>query len=368
MATKTLMKGNEAIVKGAIAAGCRGFFGYPITPQNEIPEYMSSLMPKAGGVFVQAESEVASINMVYGAACTGTRVMTTSSSPGISLMQEGISYIAGAELPAVIVNVQRGGPGLGNIAVGQADYFQAVKGGGHGDYKLLTLAPWSVSECYHLTALAFDLADKYRNPVMVLADAILGQMIETIEVPDKIETYIPPKPWATTGRKNRDKNIINSLWIVPQVLEELNLKLQAKYALMIEHEVRYDEYKVEDADLVLVAYGTTSRLCKTVVDMARKEGLNVGLFRPISLFPFPSIPLEGLAERGKKLLVVEMSHGQMVEDVRLSVNGKTSVGFYGRSGGMVPTPSEILNQVRDTLNGGSSCSCCCRTRSEEVSR
>jgi len=347
MATKkVLMKGNEAIVRGAIAAGCRGFFGYPITPQNEIPEYMAALMPKAGGVFLQAESEVASINMVLGAASTGARVMTSSSSPGISLMQEGISYIAACELPAVIVNIQRGGPGLGNIAPGQADYFQAVKGGGHGDYKLLTLAPWSVSECFYLTGLAFDLADRYRNPAMVLADAIIGQMIEPIQAPEKLETNVPPKPWATTGRRGRPKNVVNSLWIVPEEMEKVNQRMQAKYALACEREVRFEDLSTEDADLVLVAYGATARICKTAVDLARSEGLAVGLFRPISLFPFPAIQIEELAERGKRLLVVEMSHGQMVEDVRLAVNGKTEVEFYGRSGGMVPTPNEVLDGIR----------------------
>ena len=346
MTTKTLMKGNEAIVRGAIAAGCRAFFGYPITPQNEIPEYMSSLMPRAGGVFLQAESEVAAINMVYGASSTGARVMTSSSSPGISLKQEGISYIAASELPAVIVNIQRGGPGLGNIAPGQSDYFQMVKGGGHGDYKLLILAPWSVPECYFLTALAFDLADKYRNPAAILADAIIGQMIEPVEVPERIETHVPPKPWATTGRKGRGKNIINSLWIVPKDLEELNLRMQAKYALATEQEVRYDAMNTDDADLVLIAYGATARICKTSVDLARSEGLAVGLFRPISLFPFPVLQIEELAERRKRLMVVEMSHGQMVEDVRLAVNGRTEVSFYGRSGGIVPNPTEILDQIK----------------------
>lgn len=371
MSTKTLMKGNEAIVRGAIAGGCRGFFGYPITPQNEIPEYMSQLLPEVGGVFLQAESEVSSINMVYGAASTGARVMTTSSSPGISLMQEGISYIATAELPAVLVNVQRGGPGLGNIAPGQADYFQTVKGGGHGDYKLLTLAPWSITECYHLTALAFDLADKYRNPVMILADAIIGQMIEQIEIPEKIETHQVPKPWATTGRNGRGKkNVVNSLYIVPKDLEEVNLRLQAKYALMAEQEVLFDVMQTEDAELVLVAYGATARICKTAIDLAREEGIKAGLFRPISLFPFPSKELEKMAEQGKKFLVVEMSHGQMLEDVKLSVNGKSKVSFYGRSGGIVPNPLEILEQIKNLTDksNGSCCCCCSKTRKSEVSK
>lgn len=349
MATKTLMKGNEAIVRGAIAAGCRGFFGYPITPQNEVPEYMAKLMPKVGGAFVQAESEVAAINMVYGAVSTGVRAMTSSSSPGVSLKQEGISYIAACELPAVIVNVQRGGPGLGNTAPGQADYFQTVKGGGHGDYKLLTLAPWSVEECFYMTALAFDLADKYRNPAMVLTDAIVGQMIESVSLPDTVETNIPEKPWATNGRKGRKNNFINSLWINTNVLEDLNRRIQAKYALAAKQEVRFAEIMTDDADLVLVAYGSTARICKTAVDMARKEGLKVGLFRPITLFPFPSIQLDDLAEEGKQLMVVEMSHGQMVEDVRLAVNGKTKVGFYGRSGGNVPSPTEILDQIKSVF-------------------
>lgn len=367
MAKKVLMKGNEAIVRGAIAAGCRGFFGYPITPQNEVPEYMSALMPGVGGVFLQAESEVAAINMVYGAASTGARVMTSSSSPGISLKQEGISYIAACELPAVIVNVQRGGPGLGNIAPGQADYFQTVKGGGHGDYKLLTLAPWSVSECYFLIALAFDLADRYRNPVMILTDAIVGQMIEPVELPDKLEIDAPIKPWATTGAKGRKKNIINSLWIRPEDLEELNLRIQAKYALATDREVRYEEICVDDdADLVLVAYGASARICRTAVDLARSEGMSVGLFRPITLFPFPTVRLEQLAERGKRFMVVEMSHGQMVEDVRLAVNGKTDVTFYGRSGGVVFTPTEILDQIRHAYGRAAGISHYKRERRTEV--
>lgn len=344
---KRLMKGNEAIVKGAIAAGCRGFFGYPITPQNEVPEYMSAMMPKVGGVFIQAESEIAAINMVYGAASTGARVMTSSSSPGISLKQEGISYIAASELPCVIVNVQRGGPGLGNIAPGQADYFQAVKGGGHGDYKLIVLAPWSVPECFFLTALAFDLADEYRNPVMILADAITGQMIEPVDVPETLATKIPEKPWATRGRHGRDhKNIVNSLWIKPEVLEDLNLRMQSKYARVQSKEIRCQEFNTEDAELVMVAYGSSARICRSAMDMARSEGMPVGLFRPITLFPFPTPQIRALAEQGKRLLTIEMSHGQMVEDVRLAVEGRTEVQFYGRSGGAVFTPDEILDQIR----------------------
>ena len=344
MQKRILMKGNEAIVRGAIAGGCRGFFGYPITPQNEVPEYMSKLMPEAGGVFVQAESEVAAINMVYGAAAAGVRAMTSSSSPGISLKQEGISYIAGAELPCVIVNVQRGGPGLGNIAASQSDYFQSVKGGGHGDYRTITLAPWSVLECYTFTAEAFDIADTYRNPCLVLLDAIVGQMIEPIEIPDWRPKTIP-KPWATTGASGREKNIINSLYIVPRDLEEVNSRIQARYAHAAEHLTRAHEFLAEDADVVLVAYGCAARICKTVVDQARALGMKTGLLRPITLYPFPSGRIAALAARGARFLVVELNNGQMIEDVRLAVEGKSEVRFYGRSGGVIPTPTEILEQV-----------------------
>lgn len=343
------MKGNEALVRGAIAAQCRAFFGYPITPQNEVPEYMSRYMPEAGGVFLQAESEVAAINMVYGAASAGVRAMTSSSSPGISLKMEGISYLAGAQLPCVVANVQRGGPGLGNIAASQADYFQAVKGGGHGDYKMLTVAPWSVSEMFEHAVLAFDLADRYRNPAMILSDAIVGQMLEPIEIPESVEVDIPPKPWATTGASGRRRNYITSLYIVPEDLERINLEIQAKYAEACRREVRFQEFDVEDADIVLVAYGSIARICRTSMSMARKKGMKVGLFRPITLFPFPSNRLAELALAGKKFLVVEMSAGQMVEDVRLAVNGSAQVDFYGRLGGIVPNPIEILEQVEQTL-------------------
>ena len=346
MAARKLIKGNVAICHGAIAARCDAFFGYPITPQNEVPEYMSWMMPEAGAVFVQAESEVAAINMVYGAACAGKRAMTSSSSPGVSLKQEGISYIASCELPCVIVNVQRGGPGLGNTLPGQADYFQTVKGGGHGDYKLITLAPWSVQETYEFVPLAFDLADKYRNPVMILMDAIVGQMIETVDMHGDFEVCEYPKTWATNGARGRAHNIINSLWIDPDVMEGLNLRLQAKYAAAEQHEVRYSEYRADDAELLLVAYGSPARICKTVVDRARDEGMKVGLMRPITLFPYPTTAIADQAARGKRFLVVEMSHGQMVEDVKLAVNGAADVAFHGRSGGAVPTPTEILNQVR----------------------
>lgn len=346
MSAKKLLKGNVAICHGAIAAKCDAFFGYPITPQNEIPETMSDMMPANGGVFLQAESEVSAISMVYGAASAGKRAMTSSSSPGISLKQEGLSYIAACELPCVVVNVQRGGPGLGTILPGQADYFQAVKGGGHGDYRLLVLAPWSVQECYDFVPLAFDLADRYQNPVMILMDAIIGQMLEQCELHDRFPAADYPKTWATNGARGRAHNIVNSLWIDPEVLENLNLRLQAKYAAAQLHETRVKEYETEDAELIIVAYGCSARICRTVVDMARDEGLPVGLLRPITLFPFPTSRIAKHAQNGKRFLTVEMSLGQMVEDVRLAVNGMADVAFYGRAGGVVPTPTEILDAVR----------------------
>ena len=346
MATRKLIKGNVAICHGAIAAGCDAFFGYPITPQNEIPEKMSELMPEHGRVFLQAESEVAAINMVYGAACAGKRAMTSSSSPGISLKMEGLSYIAACELPCVVVNVQRGGPGLGNTLPGQADYFQAVKGGGHGDYRLLTIAPWSVQECYEFMPVAFDLADRYRNPAMVLMDAIIGQMLEPVDLHGSFEIHDYPKPWATNGARGRAHNIINSLWIDVEVMEGLNQRIQAKYADAALHEVRCHEYRTDDAELVLVAYGSTARICRTVVDLARDEGMSVGLLRPITLYPFPNPQIAGHAAKGRRFLAVEMSAGQMVEDVQLAVNGAAEVRFYGRTGGAVPTPTEVLNEVR----------------------
>jgi 2-oxoglutarate/2-oxoacid ferredoxin oxidoreductase subunit alpha len=341
---KALMKGNEALVKGAIAGGCTAFFGYPITPQNEVPEYMSELLPKVGGAFLQAESEVAAINMIYGAAAAGVRAMTSSSSPGISLKQEGISYIAGAELPCVIANVQRGGPGLGNIAASQSDYFQSTRGGGHGDYRTLVLAPWNITECYTLAAEAFDIADEYRTPCLILLDAIIGQMIETIDVPEWKPKTIP-KPWATTGAKDRPGNVVNSLYINPPDLEEVNNRILARYERAAEEITRWQSIQTEDAELVLVAYGATARICRTVVDMTREKGLKVGMLRPITLYPFPTAAIAALAKEGKRFLVVEMSAGQMVEDVRLAVEGKSEVRFYGRTGGVVPTPPEILKQV-----------------------
>ena len=345
MANRKLMKGNEAICYGAVAAGADAFFGYPITPQNEIPELMSTLMPANDAVFLQAESEVSAINMIYGAASAGKRAMTSSSSPGISLKQEGISYIAAAELPCVIVNVQRGGPGLGNTQAGQADYFQTVKGGGHGDYKILTLAPWSAQECYEFMPLAFDLADQYRGPVAILMDAIIGQMLEAVDLHGDFSSIDRSKTWAVTGTRGRTHNVVNSLWIDVNVMEELNIRLQARYRTAERDEVRYAEYQTDDADLVLVAYGCPARVCRTVVDQARLQGLKVGLLRPITLYPFPINRIAKIAQSGSRFLVVEMSCGQMVEDVKLAVNGAADVLFYGRTGGVVPTPTEIFNQV-----------------------
>lgn len=346
---KTLMKGNEALAEAAIRAGCKAFFGYPITPQNEIPAYMSYHLPLRGGVYLQAESEVSAINMVYGAAGTGTRVMTSSSSPGISLKQEGISYIAAGELPCVIVNVVRCGPGLGGIHPGQGDYFQAVKGGGHGDYRLIVLAPGNVQEMADLTTLAFDLADKWRNPVMILSDGILGQMMEPVEFADHQEVSKMEKPWATTGAVGRQPNVINTLDIVPESLEKRNYELLAKYEKIKEEEIRWQEVGTEDADLILVAYGTSARVARSAMELARKEGLRVGLFRPISLFPFPEAQLGALAFPKREFLVVEMSAGQMLEDVRLAIEGRSPIHFINRLGGMVPTPEEVLAKIKDIL-------------------
>lgn len=345
------MKGNEAVAEAAIRAGCRYFFGYPITPQNEIPEYMARRLPEVGGVYLQAESEVASINMVYGAAGAGVRVMTSSSSPGISLMQEGISYLCGAQLPCVVVNMVRGGPGLGSIQPAQSDYFQATKGGGHGDYHLLVLAPASIQEAADLMIEAFDLAERYRNPVLVLGDGVLGQMMEPLSFPDASDGPVAPKPWATTGAAGREPNVINSLYIVAEDCEEHNLRLKEKYDRMVRDEVRYQEAGVDDAELVLVAYGTTARVCRTAMELARAEGLKVGLIRPISLFPFPYEPISHAADGKRKFLVVEMSMGQMVEDVQLGAAGRGEVSFYGRTGGVVPTPHEVLAEVRSAMRG-----------------
>ncbi|MFZ3064627.1 MAG: 3-methyl-2-oxobutanoate dehydrogenase subunit VorB [Nitrospirota bacterium] len=348
---KLLMKGNEALAEAAIRAGCKCYFGYPITPQNEIPEYMSKRMPEVGGVFVQAESEIAAINMVFGASAMGARAMTSSSSPGISLKQEGISYLAGAELPAVIVNIQRGGPGLGNISASQADYFQAVKGGGHGDYRLLVYAPASVQEMVDLTIKGFDMADKYRNPVMILADGVLGQMMEPFEFKEMEKIELPAKTWALTGSKGREPNLIRSLYLKNEgELEQRNYVLKKKYDAMRENEVMYESIFIDDADIILVAYGTSARVSKAAMNLLRKEGIKVGMIRPITLFPFPEEIISKTADRVKKFLVVEMSLGQMVEDVRLSVNGKAEVGFYGRTGGGIVNVEEVCENIRKMLS------------------
>lgn len=347
-----LMKGNEALAEAAFRAGMQAYFGYPITPQSEVMEYLTYHLPEHPGVVVlQAESEVAAINMVYGASGAGARVMISSSSPGISLMQEGISYMTSAELPALIVNVQRGGPGLGTIQPSQADYFQAVKGGGHGDYKLLVLAPASVQEMVDFVVEGFRLAEKYRNPAMILTDGALGQMMEKVLLPPPGVLPPTPAPWATTGKPaTRERNIITSLFIQPEKMEEINLRLQAKYKLMQEQEVRYECIGTDDADIILVAFGLTSRVCLKTLELARESGLKVGLVRPITLFPFPTTILQQLADRVEAFLVVEMNAGQMLEDVRLSVEGKKPVHFYGRMGGMIPTAEEVLTKLQSIVN------------------
>ena len=356
MAEKVLMKGNEAIAESAIRAGCTFFFGYPITPQTELAAYMAKRMPKVGGTYLQAESEVAAINMVYGAAGAGARVMTSSSSPGVSLKQEGISYIAGAELPCVIVNMVRGGPGLGSIQPAQSDYFQSTKGGGHGDYRMIVLAPSSVQESVDLMQLAFDLADRYRNPTLLLGDGLIGQMMEPVEMPDyQKPADLPPKTWAATGwtpQSDRERAIINSLYIDPAVLEKQVLKLYEKYAVMERTECRWQEELTEDAEYVLVAYGTTARIARSAMRKLREEGIKTGLIRPITLWPFPSAPIAKAAEKAKAFLTVEMSMGQMVDDVRLAVDGKKPVHFFGRTGGIVPTVREIITQVENLAKEG----------------
>ncbi len=344
---KMLMKGTEAIAEAAIRAGCRLYFGYPITPQSELTEYMAKRMPEVKGVFLQSESEVATVNMLYGAACTGRRVMTSTSSPGFSLMQEGISYMAGAELPAVFINVMRGGPGLGDIQPSQSDYFQSTKGGGHGDYRMIVLAPHTLQEAANIMGEAFDLAFKYRMLVTILVDGMIGQMMEPVELPEwkNIDEFTEPD-WALTGAKGRRPRKVTSFDLDPYELEKMNLRYQATYKKVSENEVRYEEFKVEDANIIVVAYGTMARIVKTVADTARKEGINVGLFRPITLWPFPYERLSKIAENVKHILTVEMSYGQMFEDVKLAVNGKTNVEFYGRSAGVVPTPMEVLDAIK----------------------
>lgn len=342
---KILMKGNEAICLGAIAAGCRYYYGYPITPQNDIPEYMSAHLPTMGGTFLQAESEVATINFLLGTSASGKRVMTSSSGPGISLMQEGLSYMAGSELPAVIVNISRSGPGLGGIAPSQSDYFQAVKCGGHGGYRMPVLAPHSVQEMYSLTMLAFDLADKYRNPAMVLGDAIIGLMKEPF-TPVPYEPSVPPeKPWALTGCAGRPRQNVKSLYLKDNAIEVHNWKLFRKYERMRTEEVLYEEYRLEDARIAIVAFGTAARVCKTAIQWARREGIPAGMLRPVTLFPFPTEQVDAAAARTEAVLVVEMNTGQMVEDVRMSTRHHDRIRFFGKPCAM-PTPEEILEEIR----------------------
>lgn len=351
---KVLMKGNEAVGAAAIQADCKFFFGYPITPQSELPEYMSRELPKNGGVFLQAESEIAAINMVYGAAGAGARVMTGSSSPGISLKQEGISYIAGAELPCVIVNMVRGGPGLGSIQPAQSDYFQATKGGGHGDYHIVVLAPDSIQETVDLVMEGFDIADQYRNPVMILGDGMIGQMMEPVEFRQPPKRELPPKDWATTGTKdsNGKRRVINSLYIDPADCEELNTRLQKKYREIEKNEIKYESFNTEGADIILTAYGTTSRIAKNAIKRLEKKGIKTGMIRPITLWPFPyDIYKKAAKDTAKAFLTIEMSAGQMVEDVKLGVNGQKPVYFYGRTGGMIPTPAAIVEEAKKILGG-----------------
>ena len=348
---KKLMKGNEAIAEAAIQAGCRFFFGYPITPQNEIPEYMSRRMPEVGGCFLQAESEVSAINMVYGAGGAGARVMTSSSSPGISLKQEGISYLVGAEVPCVIVNIMRGGPGLGGIQPAQSDYYQATRGGGHGDYRTCVLAPASVQEAVDLTQAAFDIADRYRNPVMVLGDGMIGQMMEPADVEKDYRPAVDlaEKDWAADGHAptpSRPRSIINSLHIDPKVLERHCERLESKYRKIAENECQWQEEQLADAEVVIVAYGTTSRIARSAMRKCREEGLKVGMLRPITLWPFPTEAIRKTMRTAKHYLAVEMSAGQMVDDVRLAINGERPVHFYGRMGGMVPTVAEIVQEIK----------------------
>ncbi len=351
MADKVLMKGNEAISEAAIMAGCRHYFGYPITPQTEIAAYMSKKMPKIGGTFLQAESEIAAINMVYGVSAAGLRVMTSSSSPGISLKGEGLSYLAGADLPALIVNVQRGGPGLGGIQPSQSDYFQATKGTAHGDFHMLVLAPASVQEMADLTVKGFDLADKYRMTTMILADGTLGQMMEPVSLDFDIKPQVE-KPWAVTGTKmQRKHNVVNSLYLKPDQLEKTNFDRYARYEQIKQTEVMYEEYLTEDAEICIVAFGIASRVAKNAINEARKQGIKAGLIRPITLWPFPTEVISKVADKVKAFISVELSMGQMIEDVRLAVNGKAPVTLCNRSGGMIPTPEQVLQAIIQ-VNGG----------------
>jgi 2-oxoglutarate ferredoxin oxidoreductase subunit alpha len=352
MGKKLFMKGNEVIAEAAIRAGCRCYFGYPITPQTEIAHYMAKRLPELGGVFLQAESEIAAINMVYGAASTGARAMTSSSSPGISLKQEGLSYIAGAELPCVVVNIVRCGPGLGGILPAQCDYFQAVKGGGHGDYRMVVLSACSVQELYELTVEAFNIADRYRIAVMMMGDGLLGQMMEPVEFRETEPIEQVDKSWAVTGTgMKREHNYITSIYIDPEELERLNNRLQEKYRRICDNEVRSEIFNCEDAGIIVAAHGTVARIIKNVIKLAEHDGIKVGLIRPISLWPFPCKVFNDYADRTRAFLTVELSSGQMLEDVRLSVNGKKPVYFYGRMGGMIPIEKEILDKIKAIIDG-----------------
>jgi 2-oxoglutarate ferredoxin oxidoreductase subunit alpha len=350
---KKLVKGNEALAQAAIEAGCRFYFGYPITPQNDIPEYLAREFPKLGGTFLQAESEIGSINMVLGAAAAGMRAMTSSSGPGISLMQEGLSYLAGSEIPAVVVNVQRSGPGLGGISPSQGDYFQATKGGGHGDYRTPVLAPASVQEMWDLTFLAFDLADRYRNPVVILADAMLGQMKEPLEMRKPELPPLPAKDWILEGCQGRDKRLLKSLYLGEGELEKHCWRLWAKYEEIKKKEVRCEAYRIEDAELVVVAFGSPARIAKGAIMEAREQGLKVGLLRPITLYPYPEKELADLADQGKTFLVTELNVGQMVEDVRMAAGRRAEVHFYGRppGAGSLPSPEDILHEIQECYPG-----------------
>lgn len=351
MSEKVLMKGNEAIAEAAIRAGCLHYFGYPITPQTEVAAYMAKRMPKIGGTFLQAESEIAAINMVYGVASAGKRVMTSSSSPGVSLKQEGISYIAGADLPALIVNVQRGGPGLGGIQPSQSDYFQATKGGGHGDYHLIVLTPSSVQEMADMTGLAFDLADKYRMPAMLLADGTMGQMMEPVELPDTAPVMIE-KPWAVTGTKmQRKHNIVNSLYLVPEELEKTNFERYERYKKVEENEVRYESFMMEDADICVVAFGIAARVSRNAVVESRKQGIKAGMIRPITIWPFPKAPIAEASKHVKSFISVELSMGQMIEDVALASECRVPVTLCNRAGGMIPSPDEVFDSIKKAAGG-----------------
>lgn len=352
MTDKVLMKGNEAIAEAAILAGCRFYFGYPITPQTEVAAYMAKRMPKIGGVFLQAESEVAAINMVYGVSAAGKRVMTSSSSPGISLKSEGLSYLAGSDLPALVVNVQRGGPGLGGIQPSQSDYFQATKGGGHGDYKMIVLAPASVQEMASLTVKGFDLADKYRMTSMILADGTMGQMMEPVSL-EKVEETSYDKPWAVTGTKGeRAHNIVNSLSLVPEELENLNFARFERYKKVEENEVMYESFMMDDAEICVVAFGIAARVSKNAIVEARRKGVKVGLIRPITLWPFPKKVLLEAAEKVHSFISVELSMGQMIEDIELAIKCKRPVTLCNRVGGMIPSPNQVLEAIENADKGG----------------